>query len=111
MAAVIALTARHVRSHHHSITDFQRNAFEIEILSAAANRGDCPHIFVTLDNGKSNLLPIAAARILGDVTLVGVLVGAADPREFHLDDHAARSRFGERILSYFVLSRLDERSG
>jgi len=47
-------------------------------LSAAADRGDCPHIFVTLDNGKSNLLPIAAAPILGDVTLVGVLVGAAD---------------------------------
>jgi hypothetical protein len=105
------MAAGDISSDHDAIPDLERYALKVQVVSAATDGRNRPHVFMPLDDRETNLLALSGAGILRGVALIGMLVGAADARQLHLHDDTTGFGLWKGILPYFVLAGLDERGG
>jgi hypothetical protein len=106
VAAIIAIAAGDIGADYDAIPDLERDALEVCVAAVSADGSDGTDIFVALNNGETNVLAFACSSVLRGVSLIGVLVGAADAGDLHLDEHAAERRVGKGIFADLVLSGL-----
>jgi hypothetical protein len=86
------------RAHHHAISLAQLDAFEVRVLSVAADRRNRSDVLMPMNNRKFQL----AAALLRGVILKRVLVRAANPGHFHANQHTPSSRFRQRVFAHLV---------